>query len=794
MTHGIRDFVAGLAGRFGESDRLRALVLGDPSADVCRRLASDGHMVECCPDLQQSKNAQHVHVEAMTLGDLMSTESRWDLVVATEGFRRMQEVHHKEFLVGFFDQLADRCSVLLVEAPRRSLAPDLHDLGPYIIDEVLGRFLFVTEWDVGNDAEEPLPRPLLVASNHHLFIDGTFVDRDDLVLLAGDPMVEKKSVRTLARNDRVIKIELASEGYFDRCDASNEARFLDTASTSTKKELDLPRVLETRIGRAVNLVVRERMSGRALLPGECSVVRDLLVHSVDTMCRWASAGLCHNDLRPWNLLWNGSSIRFVDFANCSPVDNDVQGLPQVVAFAGTMAALTSGSVPWGDDFLPAIEALATESRLEMHFPLVELVGDGVGQSPWFALPQARDRLVRSLLDAAEHDPAGLMFRLVEDVMAVHVGRSPSGLRRPIVIGSETQHFEGTKLLTGIQRVVHDTHVGLVDRLAPQGIDVVPVHLRQAPRESAYLSQPYLADDPVLSRSVRHADDVDAFVLLDMNPEADMSGLFRSIRNRKRPVVAMVYDIIPLKLKDLFTSDNVSAFRLYLQQILHLADHIVVTSEQVRNDVLNLGWRTKAEFHVIPLGSTFSTRPPVSPIDDRLSILYVSTIEPRKGHRELLEAFDILRRQNIDVDLTLIGRAGWGDGNLFDTIRYHPEHGARLKWLQAPSDAVLTTEARRCSIGVFPAREEGFGLFIEEGLALGLKMVASDIPVFREREQTNLTFTERSPAALADAILAAHRAPWRSPERPIRLMSDFVGDLAALLEDVVGVSERGADSR
>jgi glycosyltransferase involved in cell wall biosynthesis len=168
------------------------------------------------------------------------------------------------------------------------------------------------------------------------------------------------------------------------------------------------------------------------------------------------------------------------------------------------------------------------------------------------------------------------------------------------------------------------------------------------------------------------------------------------------------------------------------------------------------------------------------------MLCVSTIEPRKGHGQLVEAFNILRQEGLDIDLTIIGRRGWDSTSLINSWSQHPDFETRLRWLESPDDLILRTHAQLSSIGVCPSMDEGFGLFVEEGLALGLKMVVSDIPVFRERHYTNMIFSKRDPASLARAILAAHRSPWIEPTTPIRLMSDFVEDFFDLINQVIEI--------
>ncbi len=358
---------------------------------------------------------------------------------------------------------------------------------------------------------------------------------------------------------------------------------------------------------------------------------------------------------------------------------------------------------------------------------------------------------------------------------------------PFLVGIDTQNYEFSGILSGLQRVSCTAHIGLTDRLGAAGMHLVPFHTRSSELWPRGTRHPSVLQDPVLQLAPVSIEAIDLFLLLDVNLKADYASVYRSIRRRRRPVIAMVHDIIPILHPTKFEEAARREFRTYLQQILHVADHLVVTSEKVRQDLVNLNWHVKGAVHVIPLGSTFRSLAPEVPPDDRISLIYVSTIEPRKGHRVLLQAFDLLLREGLDVDLTFAGRMGWLAGPGTSAIQGHSEFGGRLKWLDAPDDITLQTAIRKCTIGVFPSEDEGFGLFLEEGLALGLKMVARDIPTFRERAQDNLFFHGSTAEDLAAAIAEAHKTPWQPPGRPVRFMSDFHDSLSDL---IVATAARG----
>ena len=358
--------------------------------------------------------------------------------------------------------------------------------------------------------------------------------------------------------------------------------------------------------------------------------------------------------------------------------------------------------------------------------------------------------------------------------------------RATIVGSDTQHIEGLSFVSGVQRVVRETHGAMVDALSPHGVDIVPVHTRPRPRSREFRQNAYLAADPVLERTPVSPDEVDAFLFLDLNPSADYALVHRELRRRRRPVVSLIYDIIPIIRPEWFETNATRAFRVYVQQMLAISDVIVVNSDQVRIDLLSLGWRVPGEIRVIPLGSSFRPRPPTPPRDDRLSLMYVSTVEPRKGHDILLGAFDLLRSAGLDVDLSIVGRKGWLADGIAESITSHPDFGGRLRWHRNADDLTMSSLARSSTVGVFPSQVEGFGLFLEEGLSQGLKMVVSDIPVFRERAQENVFYAERTPQGLAKAIERAHSTPWTRLAR-VRTMRDFGYDMADVVRETLSRS-------
>ena len=70
------------------------------------------------------------------------------------------------------------------------------------------------------------------------------------------------------------------------------------------------------------------------------------------------------------------------------------------------------------------------------------------------------------------------------------------------------------------------------------------------------------------------------------------------------------------------------------------------------------------------------------------VLTVGTVEPRKNHVTLLDAFDRLLVDHPDAHLVVVGRPGWHNADVLERLDAHPELGRRLHWYRAAGDDLL----------------------------------------------------------------------------------------------------------
>jgi alpha-1,2-rhamnosyltransferase len=240
---------------------------------------------------------------------------------------------------------------------------------------------------------------------------------------------------------------------------------------------------------------------------------------------------------------------------------------------------------------------------------------------------------------------------------------------------------------------------------------------------------------------------DILVLLDCSWYSDALPYIEELKRQGIPIVAVIYDLIPLTHSRLCNDDVVTVFQRWFKWVMQLTDGFMTISRTVADQLKDYTTQTLSQgqpqgqwFDYFHLGSELdlvksndSIRCKVAkPFDNgRPVYLMVGTIEPRKNHAYLLDAFDLLWQRGMCVNLCFVGSVGWKCQALIKRVKNHKEYNQRLFMFNDLSDAELEYCYSRSRSLVFPAFVEGFGLPLVEAMQRGLPAMASDIPVFRE---------------------------------------------------------------
>ena len=240
---------------------------------------------------------------------------------------------------------------------------------------------------------------------------------------------------------------------------------------------------------------------------------------------------------------------------------------------------------------------------------------------------------------------------------------------------------------------------------------------------------------------------DQLVLLDSSWQTNFFPLAEQLKRDGVGIVSVVYDLIPLTHPQFCDAGLVRVFSDWFDWITKTADGYVAISETIRDQVHDemlrrVGPTQVAQrwFDYFHLGSELDLCDDSTPVDPALKqmfkskdpvFLMVSTIEPRKNHSYLLDAFEIAWANGSRARLCIAGRIGWKCDALIERIRKHPELNKRLFMFNDLSDRSLEHAYSNATSLVFPSHVEGFGLPLVEAMQRGLPAMGSDIPVFRE---------------------------------------------------------------
>jgi glycosyltransferase involved in cell wall biosynthesis len=229
---------------------------------------------------------------------------------------------------------------------------------------------------------------------------------------------------------------------------------------------------------------------------------------------------------------------------------------------------------------------------------------------------------------------------------------------------------------------------------------------------------------------------------------------------RRPLVVTVHDLAFRTHPDCFPPRGRAFHERGLALAREEAAAVVVPSRFTAGELEAAGFEA-ARIHVVPHGIDLPPEhtlakvwadPPTRPGTRRAArgvppgpyVLFVGTLEPRKGIDVLVAAHAALRASRPDLALVVAGPRGWGPGIDLD----RPGVVATGRVDEAELDALY----RGAGALALPSRSEGFGLPALEAMARGCPVVASAAGSLPEVVgDAGLLVPPGAPEALADAL-------------------------------------------
>jgi glycosyltransferase involved in cell wall biosynthesis len=378
-------------------------------------------------------------------------------------------------------------------------------------------------------------------------------------------------------------------------------------------------------------------------------------------------------------------------------------------------------------------------------------------------------LVAGLLPRQDTRP-----RLFVDITELHATDSKSGIQR--VVRSVIQHLltdadaaHKVELVYAAKPLGYKTATAFTRRMFGDGQLLNLTNTEHGAKSSE--GSDALSGNASISQDAHiHPQKGDIFLGLDLhfNIDQDHEHFFNKARQAGAQVYFVVYDLLPLLLKDTFTSELVEKYGNWLR-VVSQQHGAVCISQAVAAELT--AWVAQNQpavaktfkidwFH---LGADIESSIPSKGVPDdgaqllqqlaaQPSFLAVGTLEPRKRHGQMLDAFDLLWAQNVAANLIIVGKPGWLTEALTTWLSTHPQLGRQLFWVQTASDEYLEKIYAVASCLIAASEAEGFGLPLIEAARHGLPIIARDIPVFREvAKEHAFYFAGDDGAALATAI-------------------------------------------
>jgi len=334
--------------------------------------------------------------------------------------------------------------------------------------------------------------------------------------------------------------------------------------------------------------------------------------------------------------------------------------------------------------------------------------------------------------------------------------------------------------TGIQRVVRALLAELINN-PPKKYQVIPVYLSEIDgRWAYYIAEQWLhgyhneemrTNNSSLSREM-HAGVGDILLGLDLAGgyvvAASQQGLYKKLEALGVKTYFTVYDLLPVVTPNFFNASDTEGHIKWLTSISE-CHGVICISESVEKEfvawhktyignlpkefvVMHFHLGADIENSMPSLGLPIDQETTLITLNKRLTFLSVGTIEPRKGHCQVLDAFEELWKTGENVNWVIVGKQGWMMDGFAKRLRSHPELNKRLFWLDSISDEYLEKVYAASTCLIAASYGEGFGLPLIEAAKHKLPIIARDIPVFREvAGEFAYCFDGKKPHQLAESI-------------------------------------------
>ncbi len=178
-----------------------------------------------------------------------------------------------------------------------------------------------------------------------------------------------------------------------------------------------------------------------------------------------------------------------------------------------------------------------------------------------------------------------------------------------------------------------------------------------------------------------------------------------------PAVVTLHDFTSITMPGRHRLKTIASFNLFIGRSLALAARVAAVSQAAAEEAVRGFGVPRSRITIVPNGVDEFFSPGAVGEDDY--ILFVGTLEPRKGLADLLAAWEALPAPRLR--LILCGDAGWGR---------RLAHRSGVEVTGYVDRQQLRALYRGARAFVYPSRHEGFGIPPLEAMACGAAVVAT----------------------------------------------------------------------
>lgn len=248
----------------------------------------------------------------------------------------------------------------------------------------------------------------------------------------------------------------------------------------------------------------------------------------------------------------------------------------------------------------------------------------------------------------------------------------------------------------------------------------------------------------LAEAAISAGDVYVSLGLDWD-HAPTSQVLRFLKPFDAKAILACFDTVPTQFPEFLVREEIAAeFRQHLVDMAHGSTKVWAISQATKRDLVRF-WesaqleRDLPEVFTAPLASYArgAKLPSLNEQDHALLreifgkgefVLYVSSVEPRKNHKLMLNIWrELWSKRGVDCPLFLyVGMMGWGSEDMLQQISRMAVYAAgKINGLHQVSDNLLAHLYHHCAFTVFPSLYEGWGLAATEAMGFGKVCVVAD---------------------------------------------------------------------